>query len=531
MISTRIPPYGGLLVDLLAADERSADLRRQFRSWPSSTLSARQLCSLELLITGAFSPLRGFMGRRDYDAVTQTGRLSDSTLWPVPIVMDVDDATARMTEQHGALVLRDEEGRALAALHVDDVWTPSGASRVCIGGRVEAIERPIGYGFPALRRTPAQVRADLESRAQTDVLGYHPVGPFHRADVEETCSMLDEIDGHLLLLPVVGPVRPGDSDHYVRVRCYQAAPRAYPANRVTLALLPLAPVLESGACSAAHATLCRAIVARNFGCTHAVRGADQEDQYDAELGIKAVRARAMAFVPARQRFVRADRLEPDTTVARFSSSDLAAAFENGDPVPDWFSFPDVLAELRRVHVPRGRQGFTVFFTGLSGAGKSTIANVLAVRLSEIGGRVVSLLDGDLVRRHLTSELGFSKAHRDLNVRRIGFVASEVTRCGGAALCAAIAPYDEARRGVRAMIQASGGFVLVHVATPISICEARDRKGLYAKARAGTLEHFTGISDPYEVPTDAEIVIDATNTTPEAAADRIIAWLTTERYLV
>jgi sulfate adenylyltransferase len=522
------------LVDLLAAHDRSTDLKRQFPSWPSWTLSARQLCALDLLVTGALSPLRGFMGRGDYEAVTQTGRLSDSTLWPVPIVMDVDDATARMTEKHGALVLRDEEGRALAALHVDDVWTLSGRSGPCLGGRVEAIERPIGYDFPALRRTPAQVRADLEARAKTDVLGYHPVGPLHRADVEETCSMLDEIDGHLLLLPIVGPVRPGDIDHYVRVRCYQAALRAYPADRATLALLPLAPVLESVAPAGPSATLCRAIVARNFGCTHTVGGTDEEDrlltQHESELGVRSVRAREMVFVPARDQFVRADRVEPNTPVSRFTSADLAVAFERGEAVPGWFSFPDVLAELRRVHVPRTKQGFTVFFTGLSGAGKSTIANVLAVRLSEIGGRVVSLLDGDLVRRHLTSELGFSKAHRDLNVNRIGFVASEVTRCGGAALCAAIAPYDEARRGVRTMIHKSGGFVLVHVATPIGVCEARDRKGLYAKARAGTLEHFTGISDPYEVPTDAEIVIDATNTTPDAAADRIIAWLTTERYL-
>jgi sulfate adenylyltransferase len=335
--------------------------------------------------------------------------------------------------------------------------------------------------------------------------------------------------------------KPGDVDHYTRVRCYQSVLQAYPHGMAKLALLPLAMRMGGP-----REALWHAIIRRNHGCTHLVVGRDHAGPgrdsagkpfygpYDAQalleanqdaIGMRMVPSREMVYLPAQQKYVAEDAVPSGATVARLSGTELRQLLTRGEPIPEWFSFPSVVRELRRTHPPRSRQGFTVFFTGLSGAGKSTIANILLVRLLADGGRPVTLLDGDLVRQHLTSELGFSKAHRDLNVQRIGFVASEITRHGGVAICAAIAPYDDARRKVRSMIEPAGGYLLVHVATPLAVCEARDHKGLYAKARAGVLQQFTGISDPYESPADADIVLDGSATAPDMASERILQELT------
>jgi sulfate adenylyltransferase len=467
------------------------------------------------------------------------------------------------------LALRDPEGHLLAGLHVEGVWTPDraaeaqsvygtadalhpGAAAVLaanpcyVGGRVSAFEQPVHYDFCLLRRTPAQLRAELAADGWSRIIGFQTRNPMHRAHVELTLRALQEVkDAHLLVHPVVGLTKPGDVDHYSRVRCYQAVVEAYPKGLAKLSLLPLAMRMGGP-----REALWHAIIRRNYGCTHLIVGRDHAGpgrnsagkpfygpydaqallgQFEREIGVTMVPSREMVFLRDEQCYVPEDGVPEGAAVTSLSGTELRRLLTDGEPIPSWFSFPEVVRELRRTHPAKSRQGFTVFFTGLSGAGKSTIANVLLVRLLEQGGRPVTLLDGDVVRRHLTSELGFSKAHRDLNIQRIGFVASEITRHSGVAICAAIAPYDEMRRNVRAMVEAAGGYALVYVQTPLEVCEQRDRKGLYAKARAGVLPQFTGISDPYEAPTDADVVVDGTMTRPEEAASAIMAVLAARGY--
>jgi sulfate adenylyltransferase len=372
------------------------------------------------------------------------------------------------------------------------------------------------------------------------VVAFQTRNPLHRAHVELTFRAASQLEANLLIHPVVGMTKPGDVDHYTRVRCYRAVLAHYPEDTALLSLLPLAMRMGGPREAVWHA-----IIRKNHGCTHLIVGRDhagpgkdssgkpfygpydaQEllQQHEAELGIKAVPFKMMVYLEERDQFVPEDEVPPGARTKDLSGTELRERLMDGREIPGWFSFPEVIAELRRTHPPRSQQGFTVFFTGLPSSGKSTLANVLLVKLLEIGGRPVTLLDGDIVRTHLSSELGFSKEHRDINIRRIGFVASEITKNGGIALCAPIAPYDATRKDVRAAIEAGGGFILVHVSTPIEVCEQRDRKGLYAKARAGIVKEFTGISDPYEVPADAELSIDTSDITPEEGAQAIILHL-------
>jgi len=355
-----------------------------------------------------------------------------------------------------------------------------------------------------------------------------------------------EVEANLLIHPVVGMTKPGDVDHYTRVRCYQAIMDGYPHNTAMLSLLPLAMRMGGPREAVWHA-----IIRRNYGVTHLIVGRDHAGpgadaqgrpfygpydaqdlvrQHEAELGVTMVPFRQMVYVEHLDGYLPEDEVPKGARTLTISGTEQRRRLNEGRDLPGWFTPPAVAAELRRSYPPRVRQGFTVFFTGLSGSGKSTIANVLLVKLLELGGRPVTLLDGDIVRKHLSSELGFSKEHRDINIRRIGFVASEITKNGGIAICAPIAPYDATRKDVRALIEPGGGFLLVHVSTPLEVCEARDRKGLYAKARAGALPEFTGISDPYEVPGDADVAIDTTQVTAEEAAQQIILHLESEGYV-
>ena len=568
-VQALITPYGGRLINLIAPDARISDLRKESSRWPSWDLTPRQICDLELLITGAYSPLQGFMNRGDYSSVCSQLRLADGTLWPLPVVLDVTEEFAQATTPGTVVALRDSEGRVLAALHVMDVWKPDkrreavavygtddsdhpGVAALLagdpfyMGGRIEAIEAPRHYDFPALRRTPAALRGEFADRGWRRVVAFQTRNPMHQAHVELTKRAIEETGARLLIHPVVGMTKPGDVDHFTRVRCYQLALKTYPAETATLSLLPLAMRMGGP-----REALLHAIIRRNFGCTHLIVGRDHAgpgvngqgqpfygpyeaqnllSKHENEIGVRMVASREMVYVADEKRYRPEDHVSARAQVLRVSGSELRRRLMTGEEIPEWFSYPSVVRELRRTHPPRFQQGFTVFFTGLSGAGKSTIANVLRVRLLERGDRKISLLDGDLVRKHLSSELGFSQEHRDLNIERIGFVASEITRCGGIALCAAIAPYDGARRKVRAMVQATGGFLLVHVATPLELCEQRDSKGLYAKARAGLLNHFTGISDPYEQPADADLTIDTQATSPEDASLQILSLLFARGFL-
>jgi sulfate adenylyltransferase len=355
-----------------------------------------------------------------------------------------------------------------------------------------------------------------------------------------------DTEANLLIHPVVGMTKPGDVDHYTRVRCYQAIMKHYPKNTVLMSLLPLAMRMGGPREAVWHA-----IIRKNFGCTHLIVGRDhagpgsdsagqpfygpydaQEllQEHEAEIGVKMVPFRMMVYVPQDDAYFPVDEVSKDTPTLSISGTDLRDRLAGGREIPSWFSFPAVVAELHRTYPPRSKQGFTVFFTGLSGSGKSTIANVLMVKLLETGGRALTLLDGDIVRTNLSSELGFSREHRDINIRRIGFVASEITKNGGIAICAPIAPYDEIRQQNKAQISKGGGYILVHVATTLEVCEQRDTKGLYAKARAGIIKEFTGISDPYEEPEDADIVMDTDDMTPEECAQQIILHLEKEGYV-
>ena len=565
-----IGAHGGTLIDLQATEERTAELKDSSREWRSWDLTPRQTCDLELLMNGGFSPLTGFLGHDDYQSVRSSMRLIDGTLWPIPIVLDLPEELGRSLHAGEPLALRDAEGVMLAALHVQDIWAPDRETEakevfgtsdpshpgvahllqrtnpIYVGGRIEGIQPPAHYDFKTIRLTPAELRAEFVRLGWRRVVAFQTRNPMHRAHVELTRRAAVQLEANLLIHPSVGMTKPGDVDHYTRVRCYEAVLQSYPMHTALLSLLPLAMRMGGPREAVWHA-----IVRKNYGCTHLIVGRDHAGPgsdasgkpfygpYDAqallrahqeELGVGMVPFQMMVYVEDRDEYMPEDEVPEGTRVLNISGTELRRRLAEGREIPSWFTYPEVVTELRRSYPPRHRQGFTVFFTGLSGSGKSTIANVLMTKFLEAGGRPVTLLDGDIVRKHLSSELGFSKEHRDLNIRRIGFVASEITKNGGIAICAPIAPYQSVRREARDMIQPEGGFILVHVATPIEVCEARDRKGLYAKARAGIIKEFTGISDPYEEPTDADVVIDTTRLSPEEAAQQIILHLEREGYV-
>jgi sulfate adenylyltransferase len=552
-----------------ADDVRRGELLGESRDWPSWGLTPRQLCDLELLLNGGFSPLPGFMGRADYESVCSAMRLAGGTLWPIPVTLDVTEEVAERLDAGMQLALRDAEGVVLAALRVGEVWKPDlsaeaetvfgttnrehpgvahlldVANPYYVGGTLEGVQLPVHYDFRTLRQTPAELRAEFARLGWRRIIAFQTQAPMHRAHQELTLAAAKEAKANLLIHPVVGTKR-HDIDHYARVRCYQALLPRYPHQTVKLSLLPLAMRMGGPREAVWHA-----IIRKNHGCTHLLVGRDHAGpgtdatgtpfyepdaaqdlfrKHEEELGVVMVPFKTMVYVEDLDKYVPQDEVPEGSRALSISETELRNRLAEGREIPEWFTFPEVSEELRQSGPPRHRQGFTVFFTGLSGAGKSTIANALLEKFLEMGGRPVTLLDGDIVRRHLSSELGFSKEHRDINIRRIGFVASEITKNGGIAICAPIAPYDSVRKEVRAMIEPLGGMILVHVATPLEVCEARDRKGLYAKARAGIIKEFTGISDPYEEPADADVFIDTTDVTPGEAVQQIILHLERDGYV-
>lgn len=562
-----IAPHGDELIELIVDDARAAELKAHSRDWPSWDLLPYQAADLELLISGAYSPLRGFLTRKDYDSVCSSLTLADGTLWPIPVVLDVSSAFGETVKPGTSISLRDAEGVMLAALHVDDVWQPDresdakkifgtssqdhgGTARflceihpVFVGGRVEALQAPVHYDFPSLRHSPGALREQFAQLGWRRMVAYQSNRIMHRAEQEFSYRASLEAKANLLLQPMVDSVSPENNDYFTRIRCYREMEKFYPQQTTRLSLLPL-HLRYAGPREA----LWHAVIQKNYGCTHFIVDpaltnppglkpfykdsayADLWKKHEEALGVTMIPLERLVYVEDLDEY-RAERNVPkDARVLTLSEKDLRERLDHGRDIPEWFTFPEITAHLRRGHRPRYEQGFTVFFTGLSGAGKSTIANVLLVKLMQLGGRPVTLLDGDIVRKHLSSELGFSKEHRDINIRRIGFVASEITKNGGIAICAPIAPYDAVRKEVRRMVSPGGGFVLVHVATPLETCEERDRKGLYQKARAGIIKEFTGISDPYEVPDDAELSLDTTELAPEEAVWEILMHLEREGYI-
>ncbi|ARA91874.1 MAG: bifunctional sulfate adenylyltransferase/adenylylsulfate kinase [Bacteroidetes bacterium] len=572
MTSTElIKPHGGELCDLMLTGDALEAAREAALHYPSITLTERQLCDIELLLNGGFSPLRGFLGQADYDRVVEEMRLTSGDLWPMPITLDVDEATATSLSEGDKVALRDPTGLLLAVLTVSDVWQPdkqreaekvfgttsqghpavhylmNEAGSHYVGGTLEGIQLPIHYDFHDLRRTPREMRALFEANGWDKVVAFQTRNPMHRAHKELTDRAAEEVGGHLLIHPVVGMTKPGDVDYFTRVRCYKKLLRHYPEGRATISLLPLAMRMGGPREAVWHA-----IIRKNYGCTHFIVGRDHAGPgkdtdgtpfygpYDAqelviahqdELGIQMVPFRLMVYVPERDAYEPIDEVQQrGDEFKMISGTQLRQMLAEGAEIPSWFSYEDVVAELRRTHPPRHKQGFTVFFTGLSGSGKSTVANALMVKLLELGGRPVTLLDGDVVRTHLSKGLGFSREDRSINVQRIGFVASEITKHGGIAICAPIAPYEADRRANRQRISDVGGYIEVFVDTPLEVCEARDVKGLYAKARAGIIKGFTGIDDPYEVPENPEIVVKTAEQTIEESAQQVFDALVEMGYL-
>ena len=537
-----IAPYGGSLVSLIDPD-RAGALKREALDLPSLDLDWQAQCELEMLMSGAYSPLTGFMTRAQCERVASEMRLDDGTFWPLPVTLASRQQAAAGLRPGDRIALRDGEGFMLAVLTVGDAWEEDGSIR--LGGTVEGVALPPHPDFAALRATPAELRAQLARRGWRRVVAWQARQPMHRAQFEFCLKTAIENEANLLLHPLAGGDITDAPAYFGLVRSYIAVRERFPAATTHMSLLP-APPREAGA----RDLLLRAIVARNYGCSLLIAGGQHQPEGEcrrgedlassqaetaltelgSRVGVKLIAYPRMVYVDDRAEHMPESEAPAGARVLTLNGAEFQRRMRAGLKIPEWYSFPEVLAELHRQHPPRERQGFTVFFTGLSGAGKSTLARALAARLMEMGGRSVTLLDGDIVRRHLSSELGFSKAHRDVNVRRIGFVASEITKNRGIAICAPIAPYHQTRRDVRAMVEAVGGFVEVHVATPIETCEQRDRKGLYAKARAGLIPEFTGVSDPYEIPVNPELAIDTTSLGIDEAVQQILLKLEHDGYL-
>jgi sulfate adenylyltransferase len=547
--------------ELYVSAESAAALKDEAGNMVSWDLTPRQICDLELLMNGGFNPLKGFLTEADYNGVVNEMRLESGALWPMPINLDVSEKFAEGLEPGTDIALRDQEGVILAIMSVTDKWVPNKsleaekvfgaddlahpavnylhntAGPVYLGGPVKGLQIPTHYDFRARRNTPNELRAFFKKLGWNRVVAFQTRNPLHRAHQELTFRAAREAQANLLIHPVVGMTKPGDVDHFTRVRCYEAVLDKYPAATTNLSLLNLA-MRMAGPREAVWHGLIRA----NHGVTHFIVGRDHagpgknsagEDfygpydaqhlfrKYEDEIGVTMVDFKHMVYVQERAQYEPADEIEEGVTVLNISGTELRRRLREGLDIPEWFSFPEVVTQLRRTSPPRAQQGFTVFFTGLSGSGKSTVANALMVKLMEMGGRPVSLLDGDVVRKHLSSELGFSKEHRDINIKRIGYVASEITKNGGIAICAPIAPYTATRRAVREMVEAGGAFVEIHISTPLEECERRDRKGLYKLAREGKIKEFTGISDPYEEPKNPELIVDTTDIDVDGAAHQVL----------
>ncbi len=547
--------------ELYVSYESAQKLKVEAGNLTSHDLTPRQICDLELLMNGGFNPLKGFLGQADYDSVVKTMRLTDGSLWPIPVTLDVTDKFAATVEVGQDIALRDMEGVILATMTITDKWVPNKAveaehvfgaddlahpavnylhhkaGAVYLGGPVTGIQQPVHYDFKARRDTPNELRAYFRKMGWNRIVAFQTRNPLHRAHQELTFRAARGAQANLLIHPVVGMTKPGDVDHFTRVRCYEAVLDKYPAATTHMSLLNLAMRMAGP-----REALWHCIIRKNHGLTHFIVGRDHagpgknsagKDFYDpyaaqvlvaehqAEIGIEMVDFKQMVYVQERAQYFPIDEVPEGTTVLDISGTELRRRLREGIEIPDWFSFPEVVKQLRRTSPERSRQGFTVFFTGFSGSGKSTIANALMVKLMEMGGRPVTLLDGDLVRKNLSSELGFSKDHRDINIRRIGYVASEITKNGGIAICAPIAPYASTRRAVREEIEQFGAFIEVHVATSIEECEKRDRKGLYKLAREGKIKEFTGISDPYDVPANPELRLDTESVEVDHCAHQVI----------
>jgi len=560
----QITPYGGKLCNLVLSQKKAEQLKQASSNYPIVSLTQRQICDLELLMNGAYSPLTGFMCQHDYDLVVNEMRLANGLLWSIPVIFDLTEAFIQQHEINTAskIALQDGEGFTLAVLSVESLWTPDKqheaeqiygttslqhpgvqylnekTQAVYLGGSIEGIQLPESYVFGNYRRTPKQQRQIFTKKGWKKVIAYQTSKVIHRLQHDLLLDIAKQHQAQLLLHPTIGSTKPGDTDYYTRVHCYEAVLKYFPKQLTMLSIMPLSMRMAG-----ARESLWYGIIHQNYGCTHFVVGPNQAlppqkgeitqsyaaqtliQQVANELDIKMIAVEEYQYLPNCDCFWAKSKIKQKNEQGlRFSEQKIREALHADKPIPAWCSYPEVINKMKIAYPPRSKQGFTLFFTGLSGSGKSTIAKIINAQLIEHGTRAVTLLDGDVVRLNLSSELGFSKPHRDLNIRRIGFVANEITKNGGIAICAPIAPYTKGRRNVREIIEQHGSFIEIHVSTPLEVCEARDRKGLYAKARQGLIPEFTGISDPYEIPQQPEININTMGISPLEASQRVILYL-------
>lgn len=557
---------------LLVHFRRVGMLRQEALDCQSLCLNERQVCDLELLLNRGFYPLTGFMGQGEYASVLDTMRLTDGSVWPMPICLDVSEEIAATLRVGRRLALNDQEGFLLALCSITDLWQPDKRREAVavygtddpslhpgvrylydkvgnwyVGGTLEGISLPIHYDFQELRLSPSETVRRQTMNGWRSVLGFHTEDYLHCGHREMVLNAAREVGAAIFLQPGADVRYPGNLDYFTQIRCFQAFARKFPQNMIMLGLTPFA-----GRKAGPREALWQAIMRKNFGCSHFMVAEDHADpfkgqtererfyplgaaqdlvaKYAEETGIAMVPESKMGYLKARRQYDVLDDSKNNEAVA-VTSEELQRRLTLDIDIPDWFSPPEIVSELRCVFPPRSKQGFTLFMTGLSGSGKSTIAKVLQTKFMEMRGRPVTLLDGDIVRKNLSSELSYSKEHRNINIARIGFVASEITKNGGIALCAPIAPYEESRQANRNLISRYGGYIEVYVSTPLEICEQRDRKGLYAKARSGKMTGVTGITDPYVPPINPELTIDTTEITPMEAVQEILLYLEEHGFIV
>ncbi len=563
-------PSDGGLINLMVDEDRAELLKERALNLKEIVLTNRQLCDLDLLATGAFSPLPGFMTSADYETVLDQMRLSSGELFPIPVCLDTEETLTKSLEAGQAVALRDQEGLILGVLHIEDIWQADRKKEaeqvygttdvrhpgvhyllnVCkafyVGGAVEMVRLPVHFDSRQLRKTPREVRDLFAKLGWQRIVGFYTRQPIHRLQFEMTMRAMRQARANMLCLPCVGLTDPGDFDHYTRVRCYKKVAEYYPPDSFIVNLIPSAMRMAGP-----REALLHLLIARNFGCTDFIvrphhaspvaangtapfyesrQACDLSQSMAGEIGVNVISFKEFVYLPFEDEYLPLDEVPENSQFVSLSGPHIRERLRVGKKIPDWATFPEVLQELERAYPPPAKQGLTIFLTGLSGAGKSTIAKVLYSRFLEIGTRPVTLLDGDIVRYNLSSELTFSKEHRDLNVKRIGFVASEITKNRGIAICAPIAPYASTRNEVRQVVEVYGGFMEIHVATPIEECEKRDRKGMYAKARAGLIKGFTGVDDPYQEPQSPDLSLDTTNLTPDESAQEILLLLGQKGYI-
>jgi len=564
--------YGEKSPTKMLSKEESELLKKNIPVNCIITLTQRQLCDLEMILNGAMNPLNGFMVESDYESVLENLTLSNSLLWSLPITLDVSKEQLDMFKGANQIGLCDEEGFMLAVMAIESTWRVdknkeaefvystrdemhpgvqylnTQVKEYYIGGEVKGIQLPTHYDFESIRHTPEALRSEFKKSGWNQVVAFHTSKPMHRVHYDITTNAAKSIGANILVHPLSGVGKPGDMTYYSRVHCYQAIMKYYPTYLAMLSLVPQA-MRMAGPREAIH----NMIIRQNYGCSHFIIGPEHAsppgvrsgskrfyksysaqklvEQFQNKLDIKMHAVEELSYSEARDMYIPDKKAEKEKIkTLEYNERDLHRALEHDQKVPDWYSYPEVVTELSKVRLSRKHKGLTLFFTGLSGSGKSTLAKQIYAKFIEQGDRPVTLLDGDVVRTNLSSELTFSKEHRDINVKRIGYVASEITKNRGVAICAPIAPYENTREFVRSMIERYGAFIEIHVSTSLETCERRDRKGMYAKARKGIIKNFTGISDPYEEPINCEIKIDTTGLTPMECAQTIMLYLFKEGYI-